>query len=102
MPHEDVDSSIISTIQSFPLISKRRAFYFCVITISTPESHFPAFKVDAERIVTTYHEALCMSAAESAQWDCIRAVGSEAELVEISLDVFHPEVIERTNAIVHL
>ena len=64
--------------------------------------NYPAFKVDAERIATTYREALGMSAAETAQWDCIRAVGSDAELVEISLDVFRPEVVERTNAIVHL
>ena len=64
--------------------------------------NYPAFKVDAERIATTYREALGMSAAETAQWDCIRAVGSDAELVQISLDVFRPEVVERNNAIVHL
>ncbi|KAJ8472862.1 hypothetical protein ONZ51_g8233 [Trametes cubensis] len=64
--------------------------------------NYPAFKVDANRIATTYREALGMSAAETAQWDCIRAVGSDAELVQISLDVFRPEVVERNNAIVHL
>ena len=43
-----------------------------------------------------------MSAAESAQWDCIRAVGNESDLVDISLDVFRPEVVERNqNIIVH-
>ena len=43
-----------------------------------------------------------MSAAESAQWDCIRAVGNESDLVDISLDVFRPEVVERhQNIIVH-
>ena len=64
--------------------------------------NYPAFKVEAERIATTYREALGMSAAETAQWDCIRAVGSDAELVQISLDVFRPEVVERNNAIIHL
>ncbi|KAJ8481676.1 hypothetical protein ONZ51_g5851 [Trametes cubensis] len=44
--------------------------------------NYPAFKVDAERIATTY-------------------LGSDAELVQISLDVFRPEVVERNNAIVH-
>ena len=41
-----------------------------------------------------------MSAAESAQWDLIRAVGTEADLVEISLDVFCPEVVERNHSMI--
>ena len=64
--------------------------------------NFPAFKIEAERTPTTYRQALGMSAAESAQWDCIRAVGNESDLVNISLDVFRPEVVERNqNIIVH-
>ncbi|KAJ8462184.1 hypothetical protein ONZ51_g11061 [Trametes cubensis] len=63
---------------------------------------FPAFKIEAERTPTTYRQVLGMSAAESAQWDCIHAVGNESDLVEISLDVFRPEVVERNqNIIVH-
>ncbi|KAJ8473513.1 hypothetical protein ONZ51_g7817 [Trametes cubensis] len=66
------------------------------------QGNFPAFKIEAERTPTTYRQALGMSAAESAQWDCIRAVGNESDLVDISLDVFHPEVVERNqNIIVH-
>ncbi|KAI0323331.1 hypothetical protein GY45DRAFT_1341507 [Cubamyces sp. BRFM 1775] len=65
--------------------------------------NFPAFQGEAERIPTTYREALGMSTAEAAQWDCIRAVGDEADIVEISLDVFHPEIVERnSNTIVQL
>ncbi|KAJ8469943.1 hypothetical protein ONZ51_g8663 [Trametes cubensis] len=64
--------------------------------------NFPAFKIEAERTPTTYRQAIGMSAAESAQWDCIRAVGNESDLVNISLDVFRPEVVERNqNIIVH-
>ncbi|KAJ8455645.1 hypothetical protein ONZ51_g12371 [Trametes cubensis] len=64
--------------------------------------NFPAFKIEAERTPTTYRQAIGMSAAESAQWDCIRAVGNESDLVQISLDVFRPEVVERNqNIIVH-
>ncbi|KAJ8472657.1 hypothetical protein ONZ51_g8372 [Trametes cubensis] len=62
--------------------------------------NFPAFKIEAERIPTTYRQALGMSAAESAQWDCIRAVGNESDLVDISLDVFRPEVVERNQNII--
>ena len=64
--------------------------------------NFPAFKIEAERTPTTYRQAIGMSAAESAQWDCIRAVGNESDLVNISLDVFRPEVVKRNqNIIVH-
>ncbi|KAJ8469369.1 hypothetical protein ONZ51_g9037 [Trametes cubensis] len=48
--------------------------------------NFPAFKIEAERTPTTYREAL----------------GNESDLVNISLDVFRPEVVERNqNIIVH-
>ena len=64
--------------------------------------NFPDFKIEAERTPTTYRQAIGMSAAESAQWDCIQAVGNESDLVQISLDVFRPEVVERNqNIIVH-
>ena len=69
--------------------------------VLTRRGNFPAFKIEATRIPTTYREAVGMSAAESAQWDCIRAVSDEEDLVEISVDIFSPEIVERANCIIH-
>ncbi|KAJ8488098.1 hypothetical protein ONZ51_g3764 [Trametes cubensis] len=46
--------------------------------VLTRRGNFPAFKIEAERTLTTYRQALGMSAAESAQWDCIWAFKSHA------------------------
>ena len=73
-----------------------------MLSVLTHRGNFPAFKIEAECTPTTYRQALGMSAAELAQWDCIQAVGNESDLVDISLDVFRPEVVERNqNIIVH-
>ncbi|KAI0323203.1 hypothetical protein GY45DRAFT_1341595 [Cubamyces sp. BRFM 1775] len=54
--------------------------------VLTRRENFPAFKIEATRIPTTYREAV---------------VSDEEDLVEISVDIFSPEIVERANCIIH-
>ena len=109
VPNEHFGTSVTQIMAFYHLrwpeasVRTTKAASLLIDDVIARRGNFPTFKVEAERIPTTYRQAIGMSTTECMLWDRIQVVGNEADLINISLDVYHPEVVKRNpNAILDL